>query len=163
MSAPSRPESESGVQSPWRLIDDEPCPNDVFDVIAKYYDPSLDRFLLRRFSNCIQVNGEVIWCNPFDRLHEPERSNPIKLIEHGFRPTHWMPIPEPPVAATVPTPAPGRESGVSITERAKELHNYVAALHGLPSWDDCDDEVRRNWIKGIEECDKIGRGITYED
>jgi hypothetical protein len=88
------------AQSAWTLIADEPCPNDVFDVLAKYYDPTMDRFLVQRFSNCIQVNGEVIWCNPFDRFYAPERSQqPIKLIEHGYRPTHWAPIPAPPEPA----------------------------------------------------------------
>jgi hypothetical protein len=80
------------------LIDDEPCPNDVFDIIAKYYDPIMDRFLVQRFSNCIQVNGVVIWCNPFDKFCDPQRSTSIKLVEHGYRPTHWMPIPDPPAA-----------------------------------------------------------------
>jgi hypothetical protein len=81
----------------WQLIDDTQIDNTIFDVIAKYYDPTLDLFLNRRFTNCIQVNGVVFWSNPFDKLRDPKEFPPIKLTDHGFRPTHWMLIPEGPV------------------------------------------------------------------
>lgn len=94
--APSLPGRESDDR--WRLITDEPCPNDVFDVIAKYYDPVFDRFLIQRFAGCIQVDGVVMWCNPFRKFGDFADLQPIKLVEHGYRPTHWQPFPSPPDA-----------------------------------------------------------------
>lgn len=134
------PGCESGVQSPWRLIDDEPCPNDVFDVIAKYYDPGMDRFLMQRFTACIQVDGIVIWCNPFHKFYDPEDARQIKLIEHGFRPTHWAPFPDGPdlPMTTEPPSQPGRESGVwqpiETAPRDTAVLIYAAAKYRLPAF-----------------------------
>lgn len=94
-----RIEIPDGCKEPtgWHAIDAEPIPNTVFDVVAKYYEATLDRFLMRRFTNCVQVDGVVLWGNPFDTLSTPGGSKPIRLTDHGFRPIYWMHVPEGPV------------------------------------------------------------------
>lgn len=77
----------------WTAIEDEPIPDTVFDVVAKYYDPILDRFLSARFANCIQVDDVVMWSSPFDKLYQQEKLGLVRLTDHGFRPTHWMQTP----------------------------------------------------------------------
>jgi len=67
--------------SEWQPI--ETAPNNVFDVLAKYWDAPLDRFLFRRICDCVLVNGEV--------YNGPDGK---RLIDCGYKPTHWMNIPE---------------------------------------------------------------------
>lgn len=68
--------------SDWKPI--ETVPNNVFDVLAKYYDAKLDTFLYRRFPDCVTVNNEF-----FTPLLPPGTS----LSQAGYRATHWMDIP----------------------------------------------------------------------
>ncbi len=70
----------------WQPI--ETAPNDVFDVIAKYWDAGLDKFLLRRITDCVKVDDEI--------CASDWSGNGKRLAEMGYRATHWMPIPEPP-------------------------------------------------------------------
>jgi len=63
----------------WQTIDT--VPNNVFDVLAKYYDASLDKFLYRRFPDCVIVNNLIL-------------SNGNCLTEAGYRPMYWRDIPE---------------------------------------------------------------------
>lgn len=74
----------------WQPI--ETAPNNVFDVIAKYWDAEMDRFLIRRVCDCVLVNNEV--CVDGKRL-----------TQLGFRATHWMDIPTPPETTSPPLPA----------------------------------------------------------
>lgn len=67
----------------WQLI--ETAPNNVFDVLAKYWDAGLDKFLYRRFIDCVKVDSEI---------YSGTVNGQIKLTECGFKPTHWMDIPE---------------------------------------------------------------------
>ena len=60
-------------------------PNNVFDVLAKYWDAELDRFMYRRFIDCVKTEG-TIWAASGDKQ--------VKLTAMGFSPTHWMDIPE---------------------------------------------------------------------
>lgn len=52
---------------------------------------------------------------------------------------------------------------LTIKDRASLIHNTLAKGRGLPLWDECDEDVQESWIKCVEECDEIARGITYED
>lgn len=81
----------------WYLIDDVPIANTVFDVIAKYYDPKMDRFWVQRFTDCIQVDGVVVWHSPFDKFYQSETRDAVRLVDHGYRPTHWMEAPNGPL------------------------------------------------------------------
>lgn len=67
----------------WQPI--ETVPNNVFDVLAKYYDAALDKFLYRRFTDCVIVNEYI-----FSAL----LPDGVSLTKAGFRPTHWRDIPE---------------------------------------------------------------------
>ena len=71
----------------WQPI--ETVPNDVFDVLAKYYCAHMDTFMYARFTGCIQVNSVIYWAWPGARPLEH-----YNLVENGYKPTHWMPIPE---------------------------------------------------------------------
>lgn len=67
----------------------------LFDVIAKYYDASFDKFLVQRFCNCFQQGGKTFWPNPFQVLDKIKVSSVI-LEDHGFKPIMWMPLPNNP-------------------------------------------------------------------
>lgn len=69
--------------SEWQPI--ETAPNNVFDVLAKYWDAGLDKFLYRRFIDCVKVDGEIF---------VGQNNGQQRLVECGFKPTHWMDIPE---------------------------------------------------------------------
>lgn len=74
----------------WQPI--ETAPNNVFDVLAKYWDASLDTFLVRRFIDCVQVEGQI---------YAATVNGQFKLVDAGYRPTHWAHIPElPPTSPT---------------------------------------------------------------
>jgi len=68
----------------------------VFDVLAKYWEPEMDKFLYQRFCGCVQNDGVILWSHPFWKLHEAPKSDYVNLIEHGFKPVYWMPFPEMP-------------------------------------------------------------------
>lgn len=67
----------------WQPI--ETVPNNVFDVLAKYYDASLDKFLYRRFPDCVIVVSEIF---------TPLLPDGVSLTKAGYRPTHWRHIPD---------------------------------------------------------------------
>ena len=67
----------------WQPI--ETVPNNVFDVLAKYYDAGLNKFMYRRFTDCVIVVSEI-FC--------PLLPDGVSLTKAGFRPTHWRNIPE---------------------------------------------------------------------
>ena len=69
--------------SDWQQI--ETVPNNVFDVMAKYWDAGLDKFLYRRFVDCVKVNDEI---------YAATANGQVKLVECGFKPTHWRHIPD---------------------------------------------------------------------
>jgi hypothetical protein len=77
--------------------DFEHIPNDCFDVIAKYYDAGLDQMMMARFAGCVRTDSVIYWGAPF-----PNNIEYVDLLKHGYRPTHWRLIPEPPVAALQP-------------------------------------------------------------
>lgn len=66
----------------WNPI--ETVPNNVFDVLAKYYDAAFDRFLYRRFTDCVIVN---------DSIFSAVLPDGLSLAKAGFRATHWRDIP----------------------------------------------------------------------
>lgn len=69
----------------WHTLAVNPVPNDVFDALAKYYDAGLDRFLYRRFTDCVIVNDQI-----FTAIL-PEG---VSLAKAGYRVTHWCEIPK---------------------------------------------------------------------
>lgn len=73
----------------WR-DDIDNVPNNVFDVMAKKWDAALDTFTSHRFAGCVQVDGQILWSSPF-------HVDPVKLTDMGYRPTHWAPLPSPPL------------------------------------------------------------------
>ena len=77
------------MSSPWQPI--ETVEGAFFDVIAKYWDAGLDRFLIQRFTSVFKQTDRFIWPNPF-----PGEPKGVDLLACGFKPTHWMPVPEPP-------------------------------------------------------------------
>ena len=82
-----------GSKIMWQPI--ETVPNDVFDVIAKYWDANLDMFLIRRLCNCVKVNDEIY-------IGTVDSKQQAKLTDLGYRATHWMPIPDPPLMPDPP-------------------------------------------------------------
>lgn len=69
--------------SEWQPI--ETAPNNLFDVVAKYWDAALDVFAYRRVCDCALVNGCVV---------TQGKNGPVRLDEVGLKATHWMHIPE---------------------------------------------------------------------
>jgi len=67
----------------WQPI--ETCPKDgtEFDVWAKRWIASDDKFIYRRFA-------DSTW------LTRQQAGKPGVVIDDGWRPTHWMPIPDGP-------------------------------------------------------------------
>ena len=80
----------------WFEIGDDmtSIPNDCFDIIAKYYDAGLDQMMMVRLPGCVRVDDRVLWAPPFPGRVEPR----IDVIEFNYRPTHWAPLPKPPVS-----------------------------------------------------------------
>lgn len=72
----------------WHKIEEVAPPNDVFDVIAQYYDAKLDRILFRRFIDCVQVEGEIFISGDGNRS--------VSLVDNGFRPIWWHSLPDVP-------------------------------------------------------------------
>lgn len=64
------------------------APPAFFDVLARYYDAGLNRFLIQRFCNCFVQDFQFIWPSPFG----PRDS--INLYEAGYRPIRWAGAPE---------------------------------------------------------------------
>jgi hypothetical protein len=86
----------------WQDIATEPVPNNVFDVLAKYYDAGLDQFLIARLTGCVQVDGRILWPEPFPTLPQPGR---VDIVAAGYRPVMWAHIPDMPKALSdLPTP-----------------------------------------------------------
>lgn len=73
----------------WHTFRD--TPSDFFDCLARYYDASMNRFLIQRFTNCFVQDFQIIWPSPF-----PGSGNSVNLYEQGFRPILWTTIPEMP-------------------------------------------------------------------
>lgn len=67
----------------WQPI--ESAPNNVFDVLARYWDAALDKFLYRRFIDCVKVN---------DQIYIGQGDKQERLVDHNFQPLYWMHIPE---------------------------------------------------------------------
>lgn len=74
--------------------DFEAVPNDCFDVIAKYYDAGLDQFMIVRLPGCVINDGRILWGEPF-----PGKPAYVDIMDLNYRPTHWRPLPLPPVVA----------------------------------------------------------------
>lgn len=68
----------------------ETKPEGVFDVLARYYDAGLNRFLLQRFTGCIEDSFEIVWASPF--VGDAGRVN---LHQNGYRVVAWRPAPGP--------------------------------------------------------------------
>jgi len=81
------------------ITEDSPPENTVFDVAVKRYDARLDQFLWRRFSDCVLVQGEIVAGVEVYGSTEPR---PVKLLDLGYRPTHWRHIPDGPVDVAEP-------------------------------------------------------------
>ena len=52
---------------------------------------------------------------------------------------------------------------LTLEERAAIIHNSLAERHGLPKWDDCDAHIQASWIKCVQDCDEVAKGITYDE
>lgn len=98
----------------WKLISEHPIPNTIFDVLAKYYDATLDKMVLRRFCDCIQVDGRVA-------VTSVERTT-VELINVGWFPVFWMEAPEPPHGFSDNFWA---TSGLPLAERTEETSPSV--------------------------------------
>ncbi len=72
----------------WRTL--ETRPEGVFDVLARYYDPGLNRFLLQRFTNCIEQDFSIRWSTPF-----VNDLTSVDLASYGYRVVAWKPSPGP--------------------------------------------------------------------
>lgn len=96
-------ESRTASTFEWQPI--ETVPNNVFDVLARYWDAGLDKFLVRRFIDCVKVDEEIFAASG---------DTQVKLTAMGFRPTHWMHIPE------LPTGAVGDREGDATGQRQPE-------------------------------------------
>lgn len=90
-SDPNRPD-------PWKPMDELSADgrDALFDVIAKYYNASFDKFMVQRFCNCFRQHDKICWPNPFD-LFGRERVACVILEDCGFRPIMWMPLPNNPM------------------------------------------------------------------
>lgn len=80
--------------SEWREISTVPT-DTSFDLIAKYYDASLDMFIQQRFANCIKQDDRFFWCNPFQKIGIDDVRQ-YDLLNMGYKPILWMPLPAPP-------------------------------------------------------------------
>lgn len=65
-------------------------PDGVFDVLARYYDAGLNRFLLQRFTGCVLVDLTIVWPMPF-----PNDGGQVYLEKNGYRAVAWKPAPGP--------------------------------------------------------------------
>lgn len=72
----------------WKPMID--APDGVFDVLARYYDAGLNRFLLQRFTGCVQVDMTILWSSPF-----PGDKGTVDLAASGYRVVAWKPAPGP--------------------------------------------------------------------
>lgn len=62
---------------------------------------------------------------------------------------------------TEPTQTTKEETTVDDVARA--IANGVAGPHGLPSWDDCPEEIRDIWRRTVRELREIQKGMIYDD
>lgn len=72
----------------WHRLDALP-PEGVFDVLARYYDAGLNRFLIQRFTGCIAQDMRIMWAAPFVGTEKAT----VDLWANGYRPLCWKPAP----------------------------------------------------------------------
>ena len=72
--------------SNWQPIETAPK-RGAIDIWAKRWDPDTDKFEGRRFAD-FHWNGSMFVGHT--------RSDGSRETLHGYRPTNWMPLPEPP-------------------------------------------------------------------
>lgn len=75
------------VASDWRTM--EARPEGVFDVLAREYDPGLNRFILRRLTNCVLEGMDILLPHPFDVGQH------WSISGMGLRVVAWRPSPGP--------------------------------------------------------------------
>lgn len=73
----------------WQPIDTAPKDGTKIDIWAKTWAASSDTFQFERFTNCLWMKGDSMSGSSARWLNVPT----------SYHPTHWMPLPEPPVVA----------------------------------------------------------------
>jgi hypothetical protein len=73
--------------SQWTPIETAPKDGTKIDIAAKLWMSRTDTFAVSRFPSCHWWKGDSM-CN---------RSAAWQGVDDGWRPTHWMPVPELPV------------------------------------------------------------------
>ena len=71
--------------SDWRPIESAPTEGKI-DIWAKMWAPAFDEFVYQRFPDCF-------WLGPDTMTN---RKGQWVGVAKEWRPTHWMPLPEPP-------------------------------------------------------------------
>lgn len=64
-------------------------PEGVFDVLARHYEPGLNRFVIHRFANCVRQDMTIFF-TPW-----PNDAQSFDLAANGFRVLAWRPAPGP--------------------------------------------------------------------
>lgn len=77
----------------WQPISSAPKDGTHVDIYAKRWRSSYDDFEGDRFPNCCWIGGDPMTGMPAHWINLPD----------GWWPTHWMPLPPPPVS---PDPEP---------------------------------------------------------
>jgi len=70
----------------WQPIETAPTDGTVIDITAKCWMFYSDTFKVRRFPDCYWTKGDSM----------SGRNEHWVNVDNGWRPTHWMPRPEPP-------------------------------------------------------------------
>lgn len=73
----------------WQDIKSSPKDGSRFDVWAKHWLTTIDKFTYMRFTDCdFSPNS--------DSIRTWDSSGAKHLFDLGWHPTHWIPLPEPP-------------------------------------------------------------------
>jgi hypothetical protein len=75
--------------SEWQTIESAPKDGTRVDLYAKTWRAESDDFVSSRFPDCYWTNGDSM----------TNRRAHWSRLDTGWHPTHWMPLPDPPVAS----------------------------------------------------------------
>jgi len=91
MSNPNTIMRDETIPEAWHTFAE--APPALFDVVCRYYDAGLNKFLIQRFTNCFMQDGVLVWPSPF-----VGSESAIDLQKAGYRAVLWMDAPEVPSA-----------------------------------------------------------------
>lgn len=77
--------------SQWQPIESAPKDGTRIDLWTKCWNVHTDAFDTMRCPNCYWTKGDSM----------TNRNAHWVNLESGWRPTHWMPLPDPPIAAAL--------------------------------------------------------------